>query len=454
MEAAANCAASLVNDGRYQECLDRFERLSDIAHRNLLLNLLEASTRLKNETLGSSLCATLLDLFPKDREVLAKIVNSAETLRLFSFASDAGVLYLEVADQKSDVEALTTISYLSGRCGKKERALELAERAIAIDPSHGYAHYNAAINSFKLEKYSQAWKHNQWRFVPKGHEYQFHPLKKEGYLKKPSDYDAISFYGKKVLFSYEQGIGDELFFLRFLDSIEKLGAEISYLPSEKSRQIVNFCSGFKVWEVGDRLPDFDYIFPVGEAALFATTIGITSTVPPILFDDEKVSNSEIPLELLNAPKPWVGLTWRAGIEAEYNQLRQIDLGKLVEAIPSEGTLVVLQRHAPADEVERLRSMGRVVLDFTELNEHLDRLVPVIGALDDYIGIHNTNMHIRASFGKRACLLNAYPGDSILSDGINESGWFPTFTIYSEKEHDQWGGALENLSRDLIEMDYA
>lgn len=449
IEPVANCAAAMINLGMLDDVIDLLEDRISTNHRVLMLNLVEAYSQKQLTAKIAPLITRMYSAYPNDRDVLAKVVNAAEQIGDFSLAADAGMNYLAVANQTDDVEALVTISYLHGRCGKIERALELAEQALQLDPNHGYAHYNAALNCLKLGKYNEAWRHHQWRFVPKGSDYQYHPLKTEGLLTKPADMGPMNFYGKKVLFSYEQGIGDELFFLRFLKPLAKLGASISYLPSEKSRPVVEYCSQLDILQIGEQLPEFDYIFPIGEAPLFATTLGVNSYVEPIAFDSAKVEACALDERLAGAPRPWIGVTWRAGMDAKYNQQRIVDMQQLWDSLPhSCGTLVLLQRNITGQERQLLNELPGNTVDLSDLNEDLAALVPVIYQLDDYVGVHNTNMHIRASCHKKAQLLNAYPGDTFIAQEASHSGWFKDFQVYSETAKDGWQSALKALKAQL------
>lgn len=156
------------------------------------------------------------------------------------------------------------------------------------------------------------------------------------------------------------------------------------------------------------------------------------------------------------PPPYLGLTWRAGTAPE--QQRGTDW-ILHKAVPLEmlgiavrearGTLLGLQRNPQSGELERLAMLaGRPLHDLTALNEELEGTLALLALLDDYIGVSNTNMHLRAGAGQTAKVLVPQPPEWRWMAAGDESPWFPGFRIYRQGIDGEWAGAVERLRSDL------
>ena len=119
------------------------------------------------------------------------------------------------------------------------------------------------------------------------------------------------------------------------------------------------------------------------------------------------------------PGPSLGLTWRGGTPPREQRAviwvlhKEIGIALLATALHSiPGTFIALQRN-PAARLKsnrwRMRSR-RPVHDFPDLNEDLEGMLALMALLDDYIGVSNTNMHLRAGAGKTARVLVPSPPD--------------------------------------------
>lgn len=158
------------------------------------------------------------------------------------------------------------------------------------------------------------------------------------------------------------------------------------------------------------------------------------------------------------PSPYIGLTWRAGTPPE-QQLGRIDralfkhvpitqLSAALKTVP--GTWIALQRLPRAGELEALSAgMAREVHDFSALNDDLEGMPALLGLIDDYVGVSNTNMHLRAGVGGRARVLVPNPPEwRWMTDG-ETSPWFPGYKVYRQAVTGDWSGALVTLTHDML-----
>jgi hypothetical protein len=115
-----------------------------------------------------------------------------------------------------------------------------------------------------------------------------------------------------------------------------------------------------------------------------------------------------------------------------------------------GTLVILQRRPSADDHRRFtEALGRPALDLSAVNDDLENALAAVSLLDEYVGVSNTNTHLRAGCaGKRSRVLVPFNPEWRWGLHGAHSPWFPGATVYRERAGNGWRPALEMLAADL------
>jgi hypothetical protein len=90
-----------------------------------------------------------------------------------------------------------------------------------------------------------------------------------------------------------------------------------------------------------------------------------------------------------------------------------------------------------------------VHDFSASNEDLEEMLALLAVVDEYVGVSNTNMHLRASVGRAARVLVPWPAEWRWLVSGDESPWFPGFRIYRQRPDGDWTAALERLACDML-----
>jgi hypothetical protein len=156
------------------------------------------------------------------------------------------------------------------------------------------------------------------------------------------------------------------------------------------------------------------------------------------------------------PPPYVGITWRAGTlpeeqhSASWVLFKSVDMRGLAGTFAAtRATLIALQRRPAAGEIDLFSELvGRTVHDLSDLNEDLEAMLAALSLIDDYVGVSNTNMHLRVAVGRTARVLVPVPAEWRWLQHGESSPWFPGFAIYRQGLQGNWARALTALERDL------
>ena len=145
------------------------------------------------------------------------------------------------------------------------------------------------------------------------------------------------------------------------------------------------------------------------------------------------------------------MTWRAGARNRFRRLyKETPTADLVDAMRGiAGTFIAIQRNPEPGELDRIESrLGRPLADLTALNDDLEDMLALVGLLDDYVCVSNTNLHLRATQGGACRVLIPNPPEfRWMARGV-ESPWFPGTTVYRQDTEEDWIDALARLCADL------
>lgn len=368
--------------------------------------------------------------------------------------------------------------------GRATEALPLLERGLAIDPDSPHVHHFLATAHLALGEFQEGWR-----------EYVHRPFRQRFIKMNPglklAEALPQSLAGNHVCVLREQGLGDELFFLRFAAMTKPRGAAVTYRANAKIAGLLSRVPVLdRVIPDSDPIPEADHTLLVGdlphvlgrtESSPFKARIIARRTRPgsvgafvQSLSRAVRVAYPRLPppfaltplatqLDALrrrlaeSGPPPYIGITWRGGTAPEEQRgafwvlFKQIPLERLGNVLrPINGTLLAFQRKPKPGEIEQLAAcVGRQVHDLTALNEDLEAMLALLALADEYVGVSNTNMHLRAGVGKTARVLVPCPAEWRWMARGNESPWFPGFRIYRQRPDGDWSQAIDKLRDDLL-----
>lgn len=294
-------------------------------------------------------------------------------------------------------------------------------------------------------------------------------------------------HGKHICLLHEQGLGDEIFFLRFAPQLAAGGARVTYQASNKIRGLLERAACLdQVLEESTPLLQADTVTMLGDlphalcnfaasALPYITppdginrwrdfprkiTVFWPPPPPPLVLQPLEACLESMRRRLAAAGSPpYVGLTWKAGTAPQAQRdtatwvlYKEIGIPLFAEALHGvRGTFIALQRNPEAGHIATFsQALGRPVHDFTDLNEDLEGMLALLALINEYIGVSNTNMHLRAAAGRTAHVLVPSPAEWRWMASGSSSPWFPGFRIYRQTLDGDWNSALKQLSGNLLE----
>jgi tetratricopeptide (TPR) repeat protein len=374
-----------------------------------------------------------------------------------------------------DLKTLQTYAATLLEAGHQAEGLRCFQQALALDPDAPATHQLLGTALLAHGGLQDGWAEYRWRPTA----LRFHEKYPHLALAQPLPEEVAR---KHLYVLREQGLGDELFFLRYAPLLASRGARITYQSGEKLASLLARVESLsKVVVESDAAPAADANIMVGDLPLalgtrpssalrlrtnarstlidFAHHIAVFwPPVPPSLRIAPRAELMTALRERLAryGPPPYIGVTWRAGTLPEEQSAggwvlyKSIGIPALAATMHNvAGTLLALQRKPAAGELQAMSAaLGRELHDMSEVNDDLEAMLALLALIDDYVGVSNTNMHLRAAVGRTARVLVPAPAEWRWLAHGRSSPWFPGFSIYRQSLQGDWSAALGALQRDL------
>lgn len=330
------------------------------------------------------------------------------------------------------------LHYLLGcallQCGRRSEGQAALRRCLELAPGHRQAHQNLALAALLDGDLPTGWTHYAWR------------SNRDAALGAAVPALAADLAGQTVQVVGEQGIGDELFFMRYLPLLQARGARIQYrVCNAKLQPLLAHLE----------IQDLDH---AGAAAttLWAgdlpQALGDYGYPPPLRFRQDKLPRAAWQARM-GGRRRRLGLTWRAGTAATRQTgphqwlSKAVPLDALLDVLaPLPVDVVVLQRQPLAEELEGIvQRLGQDrVLDASAHDSDLVDLLALLSQLDGLVGVSNTNVHLAAGLGLALHTLVPCPYEFRWGAEGASSPWFPGSAVYRQSGDGDWSAALAQL----------
>ena len=486
VEAYYNLANVLKDQGRLAEAVEDYEQAVRLrpefpqAHYNLA-NALRSSgrladavesyrraIRLKSDYAAAyvNLAMTLKDLGRTDEA----IDNYKQAIRLkpdyHQAHNNLGIAFKELGCLDEAIESYAEAirlrpDYAEGHNnmgialharGEHDEALRACERAIELKPDYAQAHWNRSLVLLLKGRFEEGWEEYRWRRKTNLASFAYpHELDKPLWDGKP-------FVGKRLLIHYEQGLGDNLQFVRYLPAVKQLGGTVIFETPKSMYSLLQSFNGID--ELVQASPDgppeveFDACASLMDLpGIFGTTLDtIDAEVPYIHADPEKVEHWR---EQITGDGFKVGLVW-GGRPTGRNEVlslqnRSCSLENFVPLADVPGVVLYgLQKGPAAAQISRLS--GQVVI--ANVGEQFDDFADTAAAienLDLVISIDTSVAHLAGAMGKQVWLLLKTDADWRWLLDRSDSPWYPTMRLFRQRRAGDWAEVLERVAAESGRM---
>lgn len=340
--------------------------------------------------------------------------------------------------------AMTNIGTSCRDMGRLDEAVSWYYRALAIEPDDADTHWNLALALLHQGDYTSGWQEYEWRFQ-----------KSDKIIIPSSDaplWNGEELKGKRILIQAEQGYGDTIQFMRYVQVIAELGAYVILECQDTNIQpVAGMLSGAAetiAWN--DQHPQLDYRIP-----LMSLPLKLKSTVDNIPLADgylvppeNRVAYWRSIVDSYSAPEMLrVGFVWD-GRKTFRNDKRSIPLEQLALLFDLAGiTFISLQKGEQAQQLSLFQA-NRNIVDISEQLATFADTAALIAGLDLVICVDTSVAHLAGAVGRPTWVMLKVGPDWRWLEQRADSPWYSSVRLYRQQQNGQWDSVVASLRTDL------
>ena len=321
-------------------------------------------------------------------------------------------------------------------------ALATFDALLPLLPQEANLHMARGHALLRLGRLAEGWAEYAWRWR----------RDRKLALRAPADPlarpDPTAWRGRVVLLYAEQGHGDTLQCLRYLDCVQRQGARVVLEVQPALARLAAALPGVAVVAAGAAVPVHDVAVPLFHLPwAFGSVPAEVPYVHPVPAEVARWRH-----RLAALPGLRVGLVWAGEPGAEGSDTRLIDRRRSLPltalaplaAVPGV-SLVALQKGEAAAQTP---PPGMLLHDWAgELADFADTAALMAG-LDLVITVDTAAAHLAGALGRDTWLLNRFDADWRWLAGRDDSLWYPTLRQFRQEAPGDWAGVVARVAAAL------
>jgi tetratricopeptide (TPR) repeat protein len=327
-------------------------------------------------------------------------------------------------------------------------AIEQFDAVLAIKPFSIDAQWNKALSLLALGQYEEGWKlHEIGLGVPHMRGDNPSPERR---------WQGESLKGKRLLVWCEQGLGDSLQFVRYVELCKQRDGTMIVLCPRPLRKLFGHCSFIDALPETVDEKDFDFHVPMMSLPfVFGSTLEtIPANIPYLHVGAEKHAAWQ---EKFNAHDKFrVGLVW-AGNPRE-NQIaahltdrrRSMNLEMLRPLFDIPGVAFYnLQMGAGTAQIGSCGLQGQIVDLMGDVKDFEDTGA-IIEQLDLVISVDTSVVHLAGGMGRPVWVLSRYDACWRWLQNRPDTPWYPSAQVFGQQNPGDWASVVKAVRAALIE----
>ena len=330
--------------------------------------------------------------------------------------------------------------------GDFEKAIKINQDILEKDVNNIDALYNISQCYLFTKDYEKAWAYHESRY-----NLQNLVLLKQIYESFNKPKWDLSKPKRNVLFYGEQGIGEQIIYSQFFETVRDQFVDSTIAVNEKlipffkkvypNTKIINYK---KIFEY----KNYDYHLPMGSMGLyFQRYIDQNNLKRDISYS----SSSKIPNKI---KKLRCGISWKS-TNRIFGNKKSIKLEKLKKILSHENIeFINLQYTDETKEINFIeKNINKKIFTKHEIDcfNDIDGVASLISTCDFVITVSNSNAHISGKLGVKTFLLLPYNDGKLWYWGLNTDKdvvWYPSILPIRQESANNWDSCLSKLYKEF------
>jgi len=330
--------------------------------------------------------------------------------------------------------------------GHAERSIPFLETARLLDPASVTAEFNLAVANLMLGRYEQGWRlyESRWRYE--------HLSGTKPNLPVP-EWQGEDLRGKTILVIGEQGLGDQIQFLRFCGNLQDLGASLRLHVSPAIRPLlINTPPAILsvTCNTEDQIGAFDYWVAMMSLPRLLN-MRLENVQHYLQYVQVDAERARVWAERLGIPKTRmrIGITWSGRRDSWINQHKSMPAATMAELVRKfpEHQWVSLQVDASEEDAAVIQAAGVECYPGT-INDFADTAA-LMHHMDLVISVDTAAAHLAGALGRPLWIpLNAYGACWRWMQDRDDSPWYTTARLFRQETYGDWSAPLARMEKFL------
>jgi tetratricopeptide (TPR) repeat protein len=420
----------------YQQALRLDPKLVQ-AHVNLA-NLLQQKSRYA-EAIASYKQA--LDVLPDHPNILHDLGNALKACGDYDEAISTFKQALAVKPQYA--QALNSLGVAYKESGQCDHAIASYDKALTLQPDYPDAHWNRTLALLLKGDLAQGWSHYQIH-------YEALKLRTIATRDDHPLWHGEPLKHRRILVRFEQGLGDNLQFIRYLPLIKQRGGTVIYQAKPPLLPLLERFNGIdKLIEAtpDDTVPvDYDVQISLMDLPrVFNTTLDNMPASSPYLTADPKRVAAWQENFVHSGMK--IGLVWAGSPFHRNDRNRSCPIQAMSPLSQTQGVHFYGLQTGPAAQ----EALSHPNIHFQNLGHRLRDLADTAAAivhLDLVISVDTAILHLAGAMGQCAWGLLPYAPDWRWGLNRNDTPWYPSLRLFRQPKPGDWRTLLDEVERAL------
>jgi len=253
---------------------------------------------------------------------------------------------------------------------------------------------------------------------------------------------------KKILVWGEQGHGDTIQFVRYIQALQDRGAKVTLEVQPSLKELLaTSITNCEVICPGDSSQKYDYEIPLMSLGLLLKTnlSSIPNKTPYLRTSATKLEFWSKNLRLKNDQLN-IGIACSGFIGEKHFDNRLIDLDKF-QPFADSANIFLIQKDLRSTDIAYLASQKSIRYLGNEIDSFEDTAA-IIELMDAIVTIDTSIAHLAGALNKNTYLLLAWNPDWRWLQDRSDTPWYPSVNLIRQKSINSWDGCLENIFTSL------
>lgn len=391
------------------------------------------------------------------------------------------------AHYSDDIAALKAVTYVLSTSMLYREAVEVARQALAIEPDSAVfaQHLGYALRQLGHVAESLPYCEAAARGMPTNPQLRYHlgetllclgnfsegwPLN-TAFYEIPTNQECLVRFrnptwngepvaGRQILIVGEQGFGDQIQFLRFVDWFAQRGATVDVFVNkpivELAASMPNVRSAFSTI-TGVGVEAYDFWIHMGRIPehiqldipmLPMSMPYLTASADKLAIWSPRVEGTRGPGSLSDNRR--VGLVWAGNPDMAHNRFRSMSVAQFMPLFDLSGiSWFGLQKGNEQTESEAFEGRFDIQTLGPRIEDYGDTLA-ILQSIDLLITVDSSVAHLAGAAGVPVWTLIPAYTDWRWMTGRTDSPWYPSMRLFRQRELGQWEPVIEEVRQALVE----